>query len=135
MAVAAHASELRAVFETHLQETRNQLRRLEMVRLFVDWPPAPSHAMRWLIEEADEIVDAEGDPAAIDAALIGAASRIEHYEVAGYGTARAVAITLGYDRVATLLGETLEEEVRSGRMLARLEAGEALEDGVGDEAA
>ena len=85
MAAAAHSDELRKAFETHLQETRGHIERLE--RVFSDigmpMPTEQCKAMRGLIAEGEEIVKASGDPAAEDPALIAAAHRVEHYEIAG----------------------------------------------------
>ena len=90
MAAAAHSYELRDAFEAHLNETVGHVERLQQA--FVDVgletiPAGTCKAMRGLLQEAADVIKATGDPVAIDAALIGAAQRIEHYEIAGYGTA------------------------------------------------
>jgi ferritin-like metal-binding protein YciE len=94
MAGAAHSYEPREAFESHLEETTHHVERLDQA--FVEMgirftPKTTCEAMKGLIEESDEVIGASGDSAAIDAALIGAAQRIEHYEVGAYGTARALA--------------------------------------------
>jgi ferritin-like metal-binding protein YciE len=137
MAKAAHAGELRDAFEAHLDETRNHVIRLE--RAFEDLRIALPHetceAMQGLLREGDEIIAATGDPASIDAALIGAAQRVEHYEMAGYGKARALAGELGLDQVAALLGETLDEEAKADKTLTKLASGGLIGSGINREAA
>ena len=137
MAGAAHADELREAFETHLAETRAHVERLE--RLFSDLRlPMPSQqckAMQGLIAEGGEIVAASGDPAAKDAALIGAAQRIEHYEIAGYGTARTLANELDYGDAASVLSETLDEESKADASLTKVATGGLFRSGVNRQAA
>src|SRR3954466_3542431 len=91
VAAAASSEELRTAFQTHLEETRGHVQRLEAI--FADLGLAGSmercKGMGGLIAEGDKVVQGTGDPFAKDAALIAAAQRIEHYEIAGYGTARA----------------------------------------------
>jgi len=77
-------------------------------------------AMEGLIGEGEEIVEADGDGAAKDAALIGAAQRVEHYEIAAYGTARTLAEQLGKDDAAALLQETLDEESAADQTLTKI---------------
>jgi len=133
MAAAAHSYELRDAFEAHLNETVGHIERLEQA--FVDVgvetiPAGTCKAMRGLLQEATDIIKATGDPVAIDAALIGAAQRIEHYEIAGYGTARALAGELGFDTTSALLGETLDEESKANKLLTKLAAGGFLSSGI-----
>ena len=91
--------------------------------------------MEGLIEEGGEIASMEGDPAARDAALIGAAQRVEHYEIAAYGTARTLADQLSLGWVADLLDETLDEESHADKTLTKLATGGLLSSGINREAA
>ena len=113
VAEAASSKELREAIEHHLDETRGHVQRLEQVfeSLGADVESEHCEAMEGLIGEGEEIVEADGDDAAKDAALIGAAQRVEHYEIAAYGTARTLAEQLGKDDAAALLQETLDEEL------------------------
>jgi len=137
MAGAAHSDELRKAFEDHLAETRRHAGRLEQAftDLGVGHPAEECEAMRGLIKEGEEIVEASGEAAALDAALIAAAQRVEHYEIAAYGTARAIAGELGYDGTASLLSETLIEEERADKLLTKIAAGSFLKSGINQEAA
>lgn len=137
MANAAHSSELREAFNEHLQQTRNHVERLDEAFGELSTPRSSemSEAMRGLIEEGDEIVHATGDPTAIDAALIAAAQRVEHYEISAYGSARALASELGYQRTASLLDDTLGEEAQADKLLSKLAEGGFLKGGINEEAA
>jgi ferritin-like metal-binding protein YciE len=112
MAEAAHSPQLKQAFQSHLEETRGHVGRLERVFEALAQPPKREtcHAMKGLITEGEEAISAKADPAVKDAALIAAAQRVEHYEMAGYGTARTLANQLAHDRAAYALQETLEEE-------------------------
>ncbi len=103
---------LKAGLADHMRLTLGQVNRLVQAFAILGLPAKgkPCHAMMGLIEEGDEAIALEGPAAVRDAALIGAAQRVEHYEIAGYGTARAFAAALGEQRVADLLQETLDEE-------------------------
>jgi ferritin-like metal-binding protein YciE len=96
MAKAANSENLRAAFESHLEETKDQVERLDQI--FEQMGEKPKRkkckAMEGLIEEGSEIISEDGVPEVKDAALIGAAQRVEHYEIAGYGTARSLAESL-----------------------------------------
>ena len=122
VAGAASSSDLRNAIESHLQETRGHVARLEDIFRSIDTTPRVQHckAMEGLIKEGDEIVRAKGDSAARDAALIGAAQRVEHYEIAAYGTARTLAEQLGRDDAAALLQETLDEESAADQTLTKI---------------
>jgi ferritin-like metal-binding protein YciE len=133
LAAAAHSYELRDAFEAHLNETVGHVERLQQA--FVDVgletiPAGTCKAMRGLLQEATDVIKATGDPVAIDAALIGAAQRIEHYEIAGYGTARALAGELGFDTTRALLDDTLGEESNANKLLTKLAAGGFLSSGI-----
>jgi ferritin-like metal-binding protein YciE len=112
MADAASSDELRQVFHEHLSQTRQHVTRLEMVfeALGVEPNRETCEAMKGLIREGSDMISAQGDPSVKDAALIAAAQRVEHYEIAGYGTVRAFANELGLADVARTLQQTLEEE-------------------------
>jgi ferritin-like metal-binding protein YciE len=122
MAKAADSPELRAAFEEHLEVTRGQVSRLETI--FTDLGVSPKgkkcKAMEGLIEEGKEILEEDADPAVRDAALIAAAQKVEHYEMAGYGCVRTYARQLGYDDAAALLQETLDEEGEADKTLTGL---------------
>jgi ferritin-like metal-binding protein YciE len=122
MAKAATHDELRRAFEEHQQVTEEQVRRLETI--FDDLGQKPSgkkcKGMEGLIEEGQEILEEDADPDVRDAALIAAAQRVEHYEIAAYGTARTYARQLGFDKHAELLQKTLDEEGETDHRLTEL---------------
>jgi len=122
MAKAASNPDLKAAIEEHLEVTRGQVERLE--RVFEGLGVSPKgkkcKAMEGLIEEGKEVMEEDGEDAVIDAALIAAAQRVEHYEIAGYGCARTFAKLLGYDKAAQLLQETLDEEGEADKKLTEL---------------
>jgi ferritin-like metal-binding protein YciE len=122
MAKAATNAELAAGFETHLEETRGQVERLNQIARILDLSLTghKCKAMEGLVEEGSELISEDADPSVKDAGLIGAAQRVEHYEMAGYGTAAAFARKLGHDDVAELLDETLEEEKATDAKLTKL---------------
>lgn len=116
-------------FEMHRRETENQVTRLERIAKELGIKPKGKTcaAMKGLIEEAKEILsENKGKSPIIDAALIGAAQRIEHYEIAGYGTARTLAQALGEENVAKLLQQTLDEEKNTDVKLTEVAEGEVL---------
>jgi ferritin-like metal-binding protein YciE len=122
MADAASSPLLKQAFHEHFKQTQRQVSRLEQI--FVDLGrPAKSEtcdAMKGLIKEGAEIISADGDVDVKDAALISAAQRVEHYEIAGYGSARTFAQHLGYTNVVRLLQSTLDEEKETDVRLTRL---------------
>ena len=122
MADAAANPELKSAFETHLAETRTQKDRLDQAfRMLGKEPSSEScDAMQGLISEGQEVIRMEGDPEVKDAALIAAAQRVEHYEIAGYGCARTFAQRLGKRNVANLLQETLDEEGNADKILTHI---------------
>ncbi|BCX49172.1 DUF892 domain-containing protein [Haloferula helveola] len=122
MAEAATHPELKAAFKEHLEETRGQVKRLEKAFEHTEFGPHGEHcpACAGLIQEGEEII-AEIEAGEVrDAALIAAAQRVEHYEMAGYGTAVAFARKVGNHEVADILTATLEEEGETDRKLTRL---------------
>lgn len=128
MANAADNVALRKAFTGHLKETKGQVARLDKVgkMLGIKLTGKKCKAMEGLIEEGKEVLEAEGPPQLIDAALIGAAQRVEHYEMAGYGTARAFAEQLGRDDVAKLLQQTLDEETAADEKLTTISLDDVL---------
>jgi ferritin-like metal-binding protein YciE len=137
MAEAAHSDKLREAFEHHLDETHEQVRRLEKAMKAIAFalpPRAVSPGMRGLLDAGEEVIEARGEPAALDAALIAAAQRVEHYEIAGYGTARALARELGFGNVRSLLSDTLAEEGNADRTLTKLALGGLVSSGINEAA-
>jgi len=122
LAAAADSDDLRQAFEEHLEQTRQHVQRLEQIceQLGVKPRGKKCMGMEGLVEEGAEILEADVEPDVLDAALIGAAQRVEHYEIAAYGTARAHARQLGFMNVADLLGQTLEEEKKADLRLTGL---------------
>jgi ferritin-like metal-binding protein YciE len=122
MAKSAQASDLRRAFEEHLKQTEKQAERIE--RIFTDMEGSPRGkkcvGMEGLIEEGNELLKEDAEPEVLDAGLIAAAQKVEHYEIAGYGTARAWARHLGYNDAARLLEQTLEEESMANEKLTRI---------------
>ena len=135
MAQAASNGELRGAFEQHLQETRDHVRRLEDIRGQIGSSIAEEcEGMRGLIEEAQEIVSAGGDPVVKDAALIAGAQRVEHYEISAYGTARTLADELGLDDAKDLLDQTLDEESNADKLLTKIATGGMFKAGINQQA-
>jgi ferritin-like metal-binding protein YciE len=137
MAGAASDSSLREAFNNHLEETRNHAERIEQViqQFGGQVPSEECKAMQGLIEEGDDIVKADGDPTARDTALIAAAQRVEHYEIAAYGTARTLAQQLELSEAASLLEQTLEEERKADGLLNKIATGGMLGTGLNEKAA
>jgi len=122
MAAAAHNPTLKSAFEQHLRETENQVSRLERVFSMMGKTAEAKtcEAMKGLISEGEEAISAKGNPDIKDAALIAAAQRVEHYEMAGYGTARTFAERLGREDAAKLLQQTLNEEAATDKKLTQI---------------
>lgn len=122
MAKAATDPDLKDAFETHLEETQNHVSRLEQIFSELDASPRgpKCKAMEGLIEEGKQLMEEDAEPAVLDAALVCAAQRVEHYEIAGYGCARTFAEDLGYDKAATLLQQTLDEEAAADKKLTAI---------------
>jgi ferritin-like metal-binding protein YciE len=112
MQAAASSSELAGAFEEHLEQTKQQVQRLERIfEMMGEQPKAKTcEAMQGLLKEGQQLIEEYSQSAVLDAALIGAAQKVEHYEISGYGTARTTAAMLGQGDAADLLEETLEEE-------------------------
>src|SRR5258708_4988769 len=113
---------VKEAFETDLRETEGHVKRLEQVFTALDMAPRGKKckAMQGLIEEGSEMMEENGEPEVIDAGLIAAAQRVEHYEMAGYGTVRTYAQTLGEKQAATLLQQTLDEEKHADELLTQI---------------
>ncbi len=113
MAKAASSPGLKAAFTAHLEETKGQVERLTQIAEHLGLAKLSGKtcaAMKGLVEEGKEVLEADGEPPIIDAALIIASQRIEHYEISAYGSARTLAEHLGHGEVAELLQATLDEE-------------------------
>jgi ferritin-like metal-binding protein YciE len=135
LAQAASNDELRGAFEHHLEETREHVRRLDEIRGQIGSSTSEQcDGMRGLIQEGDEIVSGEGDPNVKDAALISAAQRVEHYEIAAYGTARTLAGELDLDDAKDLLDQTLDEESNADKLLTKIATGGMLKTGINEQA-
>ncbi len=122
MAKGAYGEDLKAGFEEHLQQTKEHVRRLREAGklLGIDLPGKECKGMMGLIKEGDELLK-QGDPTMIrDAALISAAQRVEHYEIAGYGSAITMAEKLELDDVADLLKPTLDDEKETDEKLTEI---------------
>jgi ferritin-like metal-binding protein YciE len=122
MAAAAHNPALKSAFEEHLRQTQNHVSRLEQAFKSIGKSAQKKtcEAMKGLVDEGSEVISANGDPDVKDAALIAAAQRVEHYEIAAYGTARTFAQRLGKPDAARLLQQTLDEEAETDRKLTSL---------------
>jgi ferritin-like metal-binding protein YciE len=122
MAKAASSPKLRTAFEDHLEQTKRQVERLEKIFKKLNASPKGKKckAMEGLIEEGDELMTEKANPGVLDAALIAAAQRVEHYEIAGYGCVRTLAQLFGYEDAADLLQETLDEEGAADKKLTEL---------------
>jgi ferritin-like metal-binding protein YciE len=122
MAKTATSPELKRALETHLKETQGQVKRLEQVfkSLGEKVKSKKCHGMEGLIEEGKEMMSEDMDEDVMDAAIISAAQKIEHYEIASYGTCRTYAELLGNSQAARLLQQTLDEEGKTDKLLTEL---------------
>ena len=122
MAEAATAGDLKRGFQEHLRQTQEHVNRLE--RIFQSLGEKPGghtcEGMKGLIREGEQMIKMKGEPSVLDAGLIAAAQRVEHYEIAGYGTVRTYAELLGHDEHVTLLERTLTEEEETDERLTML---------------
>jgi ferritin-like metal-binding protein YciE len=126
MAQAAQNDQLREAFEHHLDETREHVRRVEeaLGELGVSNPTEVCKGMKGLIAEGEEMIEKPGEPMAKDAALIGAAQRVEHYEIAAYG----------FDSIRDLMDQTLDEESQADKLLTKIATGGMFKAGVNQQA-
>jgi ferritin-like metal-binding protein YciE len=122
MAKKASSEELRTALEEHLTVTEGQVARLEEVfeALGKTAKAKTCKAMQGLIEEATELMEEDADDAVMDAGIIAAAQKVEHYEIASYGTVRTWATLCGQEEAAELLQETLDEETEADELLSEL---------------
>lgn len=124
MAKAAHEPKLKQAFEKHLEETKGHVERLKQAfeLLGAKAKAKPCKAMQGLVEEGQEQIDEgkEKEDAAADLMIVAAAQKVEHYEISGYGTCRAIAEQLGQTKVAKLLSQTLAEEEKADKLLTQL---------------
>jgi ferritin-like metal-binding protein YciE len=122
MAKGASSDELKEAFEKHLEQTKGHVQRLEQVfeELGEKTKGKTCQAMKGLIEEGSEVLKADGDDSVLDAAIIVAAQKVEHYEIASYGSVRTFAQLLGQDKSAELLQQTLDEESDANELLNKL---------------
>ena len=122
MAKGASSPELKDAFEKHWEQTTGHVARLEQLFEQLDESPKGKtcHAMKGLIEEGSEILEEEGEDSVLDAGMIVAAQKVEHYEIASYGSVRTFANLLGKDEEAKLLQATLDEESETNEILNRL---------------
>ena len=136
LAQAASNQELRKAFEHHLDETRDHVQRLEEIvgQLGISGSGETCEAMRGLIKEGEKTIAIQGDPTAKDAALIAAAQRVEHYEIAAYGTARTLAGELDHNEAQDLLDQTLDEESNADSLLTKIATGGLLKTGINEQA-
>jgi ferritin-like metal-binding protein YciE len=136
MAQAAHHEPLREALEHHLEETRDHLKRVKeaLGEIGVSSPTEVCKGMKGLIAEGEEMIKMGGDPMASDAALIAAAQRVEHYEIAAYGTARQLADDCGLDGIKDLMDQTLDEESQADKLLTKIATGGMFKAGVNQQA-
>ena len=137
MAQAAHHDELKEAFQHHLDETRGHVTRVEeaLGELGVSMPTEVCKGMQGLIAEGEEMIQMQGDPVAKDAGLIAAAQRVEHYEIAAYGTARQLANDCGFDAIKDLMDQTLDEESHADKLLTKIATGGMFNSGINQEVA
>ena len=119
MAKAASSSELKAGFEDHLEKTKGHAERIQTIceQMGEKASGKKCKAMEGLVKEGGEVIEEDMAPSLKDTALIAAAQRVEHYEIAGYGCVRAYAAKLGDQKAADLLGQTLDEEKAADELL------------------
>lgn len=135
IATAANDAKLREAIESHLQQTHAHVDRLLRIKSMLHIDSAQKcKGMAGLLAEGDETLSESGTGPAKDAAIIAAAQRVEHYEIAAYGTARTLAGELGYDDAKDLLDETLDEESAADKLLTKIATGGLLRSGLNAEA-
>ncbi len=118
----AHNPQLKQALQEHLSVTKHQITRLDRIFQMLGEKPTGEtcKGMKGVIKEGDEIISAGGDPSTVDAGIISAAQRVEHYEMAGYGTVRTYAKLLGQQEMAKLLQQTLDEEAQADSKLTEI---------------
>ncbi|HEX3802025.1 MAG TPA: ferritin-like domain-containing protein [Solirubrobacteraceae bacterium] len=136
IASAASDEKLQEAFKAHLNQTRGHVQRLQQIKNDLGINGSQEcKGMVGLLEEGEEILGEPGGGASKDAAIIAAAQRVEHYEIAAYGTARTLAGELGYNDAKSLLNETLSEESAADELLTKIATGGLLRSGLNAEAA
>jgi len=122
MAKAATIEALQAAFEEHLEQTKVHVERLEQIFSELDKAARAEHckAMGGLIKEGSDLLEEDGTPIVKAEVLIGAAQRVEHYDISGFGTARTLAELLGQEKAVDLLQQTLDEEKETDEKLTQL---------------
>ena len=122
MAKGASSESLKAAFEEHLEQTKGHVDRLDQIFELLGKSARAEHckAMEGLIEEGSDLLEEDGEPVVKDAALIGAAQKVEHYEISAYGTSRSLAELLGLNKAVELLQQTLDEEKETDQKLTEL---------------
>jgi len=136
MISAASADELRTALQEHLEQTRGHVSRLEDLLPLVGAAGAAEkcEGMEGLLREGQKVISGQGDPMVKDAALIEAAQKVEHYEIAGYGTAATLADILDLDDAQDILGQILEEEETADKLLTKIATGGMFRAGVNERA-
>ena len=136
MAEAASSQELKQAFRHHLDETRDHRDRIQEIfgQLGKRRSGAECKAMKGLIAEGEDVIKSPGDATAKDAALIAAAQRVEHYEIAAYGTAKTLAGELELSEARDLLDQTLDEESNADKLLTKIATGGMLKAGINQRA-
>ena len=137
METAATHDELKTAFREHLEETRGHVTRVQdaLGELgFTTTPTAECKGMKGLIAEGDEVMKMPGDPTAKDATLIAAAQRVEHYEIAAWGTVRQLAKECGYEGIEDFADQTLDEESQADKRLTKIATGGMFKTGVNQRA-
>jgi ferritin-like metal-binding protein YciE len=122
MAKAAETPELQEAMQNHLEQTKGHVNRLEQVFQELEMAPRAKHCkgMEGLLEEGKEVLELDTEASVKDAGLIGAAQKVEHYEIAAYGTLVALATQMGHTSVAEILQQTLEEEKETDALLTEI---------------
>lgn len=136
LAKAAHHEPLKKAFTQHLEETKNQVKRLEEIgkELNIDIKGRECEVMKQLIKEGQEVIRADYNPEVKDAAIIHCAQKVEHFEIASYGTMKALANHLGLKSVEKLLHETSKEEGHADKLLSEIALGSFFKTGVNEKA-
>ena len=136
MQTAATHDELKTAFREHLEETKGHVTRVQDALGELGALPGTEECkgMKGLIAEGEEIMKMTGDPMAKDAAIIAAAQRVEHYEIAAWGTVRQLAKDCGYDGIADLADQTLDEESNADKHLTKIATGGMFTSGVNQSA-
>jgi|SRR5579871_2697969 len=135
MEKAASNDELKTAFKEHLEETKGHVKRVEdaLGEMGAKAGSEECEAMKGLIAEGEEIIEMEGDPTAKDVALIAAAQRVEHYEIAAWGTVRQLAKECGYDGIEELADQTVDEESQADTLLTKIATGGMMKAGVNEQ--